>query len=135
DALTAGLEGAAVRGLHDPGAAAGEDGVAGLGELVGEPPRRLVVGRALVHARRTEHGDGLVDAGELLEALHELAHDAEQPPGVLGQRVDHVLLLDVLHGPEVIRGARGAPVRPAPRRRPRSRHARSSTTVTPWPPS
>src|SRR4051812_19957690 len=72
DGDRAGVPGAAVGRLHDPGAAAGDDGVA----LLAEPPRecpRLGVARVVARcARRAEDGDSLADVRELREAGAQL---------------------------------------------------------------
>ena len=58
DRDAAALLGAAVRGLHDPGAAAGDDREVGPGEPARGLARRLVGGVALADPRRAEDRDG-----------------------------------------------------------------------------
>jgi hypothetical protein len=48
----------------------------------------LIVGATGLAAGGTEDGHAL-HLGERLEPLHELAHDAEDPPGVLDGEVEH----------------------------------------------
>ena len=88
DRLAAGLEGALVGRLHVAGPAAGDDRVAGLGERPSHGLRPLVVLRARLGSRGAEDRDAR-DVGERFEALDELAHDAEDPPRVLGGEVQH----------------------------------------------
>ena len=73
---------AAVGGLHHSGPAAGDDREALLGELGRQPARRAVVAVPASDARRPEDADGRPDLREGVEALDELAHDPQRPPGV-----------------------------------------------------
>ena len=74
--------GAAVGRLHDARAAAGDDGEAGLRQRAAEL-RAGVVGRSVSgDPRRAEDRDGRPDLGQRVEALDELAQDAQHAPGV-----------------------------------------------------
>src|SRR5260370_5465835 len=68
---------AAVRRLHDPGAATGDDREAFLGELAGRLDGLLVAGLVGLGARRAEDGDGAVDVRQRVEPLDELHHNAQ----------------------------------------------------------
>ena len=82
DRRAAGLEGPPVRGLHGAGAAAGDDGVAGLDQRRADPDAELV-GRVVgAGARRAEHADRRADLGQRPEAGDELGLDAHDPPRV-----------------------------------------------------
>jgi len=80
DAQPAGLAGAAVGGLHDPGAAAGHHGEAGAGEFTAHLAREVVITVPRLEAGGAEHRDaGLLEL-EALEAAQELEED---PHGAL----------------------------------------------------
>ena len=76
------LERAAIRGLHDAGAAAGYRGDALLCNKPPDPPRggvhRIVGGGP----RRSEHRDRGTELGQRAEPVHELSLDAQHAPGV-----------------------------------------------------
>src|SRR4051794_17562304 len=78
----AGLGGALVGGLHDPGAAAGDHGVAGLGQAGGDALGGLVLGTAARGPRRAEDRDRGPELGQQAEPLHELGLDPQHAPGV-----------------------------------------------------
>src|SRR6266571_5463807 len=73
---------AAIRGLHDPRAAAGDDREPFLREHARGLDRLCVVGILGRGARGPEDGDGAVDVGERVESLDELSHDSQYPPRV-----------------------------------------------------
>src|SRR5205823_5702405 len=77
DRQTATLATAAVGSLHDPRAAAGDDRKAALGKAPGNPAGELVVRRLDARPRRSEDRDRGPDRGQRVEALDELAQDAE----------------------------------------------------------
>src|SRR6187549_1876443 len=79
---------AAVGGLHHSGAATGDDREALLGERGGQPARRPVVAVPASDARRPKDADGRPNVREGVEALDELAHDPERPPGIGVLEVD-----------------------------------------------
>src|SRR5262249_40944639 len=62
------------------------------------------------HARRAEHGDRRADGGQLVEAVHELAHDAHDAPGIALGEQRFPLALGLAPGQElfVLRGLAGA---------------------------
>ena len=82
DRDAAGLACAAVGRLHDAGAAAGDDREAVLGEPEGELARLLVHRVRGVRARGAEDAHRRAQARERIEAVDELAHDAQRPPRV-----------------------------------------------------
>ncbi len=77
-----GLLGAAVGRLHDARTATGDDGEALVRELGRERPGLLIHGLIRLRASGAEDADGGAQAGERVEALDELAHDAQRAPGV-----------------------------------------------------
>ena len=98
DGFAARLEGAAVAGLHDARAAAGDHGVP---ELLGDAPCQmaglLVVLVALLEARRAVEGHGLVVGLHLRDALVELLVDAANAHGILVFAVHlHAAALDLV---------------------------------------
>ena len=85
DRQAAGLLAAPVRRLHDPRAAPGDDGEAGLGEAPADLPRTLVRGIALRDPRGSVHGHGrAADGVHGLEALPELVRDRRHVPVEVG---------------------------------------------------
>ena len=66
---------AAVGGLHQTGATAGDDGVAGVAEARADLPCERVVGMLGRRARRAEHGHRALHLGECVEAARELRGD------------------------------------------------------------
>ncbi len=80
DAAAAGVLRAAVRRLHDAGAAAGHDRKAGLGEPPAHLARERVVGMVLGEARRAEDRDAGADEVQRAEAAEELDEDAQRAP-------------------------------------------------------
>ena len=53
-----------------------------LGERGGQAPRGAVVAVSAADARGAEDRDRRADIGQGVEALDELAHDAQDPPGI-----------------------------------------------------
>ena len=89
---------AAVGGFHDPRAAARDHGEAALRDAVADLPRSRVVGRVGLDARRPEDRHGQADAREHVEAVDELAHDAQHAPRI---GVDEAGILLALQEPFV----------------------------------
>jgi hypothetical protein len=87
DGLPARLVDPLAHRLHRARSPAGDDGVAGHGEPAAQLLRLAVGGVLGARARRAEHGDRPRDPGQGLEALHELRHDAKDPPRVFGREV------------------------------------------------
>ena len=78
----AGVDSAPVGGLHDSGAAAGDDRVPGPREAGPHGPGPLVLLGVAVHPRRPEDADRRPELGQRAEALDELGLDPQHPPGV-----------------------------------------------------
>ena len=70
-----------------PGAAAGDDRVAGLREQLRGLPCRGVVRVGRCDARRAEDRDRACDVAEAVEALDHLARDAQHTPGLAAPEV------------------------------------------------
>jgi hypothetical protein len=85
--LSACLEGSLVRCFHVARSAAGDHGVPGQGEGASELLGPSIVLFAGLAPSGTEHRHAFRDPRERLEALDELGHDAEDPPGVVGREV------------------------------------------------
>ena len=81
---------AAVGGLHDPRAAAGDDREAGLAERAGGLARELVLGVVARRACRAEDRHRGTDARERSEALGQLAAHALYARGVGLRRDDRL---------------------------------------------
>ena len=73
---------AAVGRLHHARPAAGDHRIAALGEASADLPRRDVVRGVLGDARGSEDRDGHAHAREHVEAVDELAHDAQHAPRI-----------------------------------------------------
>src|SRR5688500_1142763 len=82
DGQAAGLLRPTVGGLHDAGPATGDDREALLDERRGQPPSRAVVAVAPADAGRAEDADRRSDLRQRVEALDELAHDAQRSPRI-----------------------------------------------------
>ncbi len=82
DRQPAGLVGPAVGGLHQAGAAAGDDGEAGLGQGPAHLPGRLVHRVVLAEPGRAEDRDRGADLGQGVDPVDELPLNPEDPPGV-----------------------------------------------------
>src|SRR3990172_4170295 len=70
----------AVRRLHDPGSPAGDDGEPAPGKQLRHLHGGLVGPFLLAGPGAAEDGDGRADVLQLLEPVHELAHDPEHAP-------------------------------------------------------
>ena len=82
DGHPAGLAGALVGGLHGARPAAGDDGVAGLGQQPADLDGEGVLGAVPRDPGRPEHADRAPQLGQRAEALDELRLDAQHPPRV-----------------------------------------------------
>ena len=112
DGRRAALLRAAVRGLHQAGTAARDDGHPVLAQLAGDGARQLVLGIGLGHARRSEDRDGAAQVGEQAEAALELVVDPLEAAHVVLVRGDARRLgLDDL----LVRGLRLARLAHVPR--------------------
>ena len=87
------LGGAQVGGLHDPGAAAGDDAEAGLNQVGRGRAGGLVHRRVARRPRGAEHGDRQTHLCEPVEPVDELRGDAVDPPRV-GVQEARVLALE-----------------------------------------
>ena len=82
DRRTAGFEGAAIGGFHDARAAASDHRDAIPRKQRPRFLRRFVFGIVGRRPRRTEDRDAVRDMRQVFKALDELAHDAENAPGI-----------------------------------------------------
>src|SRR4029079_18912020 len=78
DGAGAGVARAAVRGLHDPGAAAGDHREPTLAEATPDVARERVAGVIRTDPRGAEDRDAAGDVGKRLEALGELVVEARE---------------------------------------------------------
>ena len=76
------LRAAPVRRLHHARPAAGDHGVAGVGQRRAQRPPGRVLGVVARGAGRAEHGDRAGHLGQRAEPLHELGLDPQHPPRV-----------------------------------------------------
>src|SRR5262249_60533273 len=72
--------GTPIRGLHDPGTAAGHQGEPRARELSTDLTTDLVVGMVGLEPRRAEDGHAWPDEVQSAEAANELEHDADDSP-------------------------------------------------------
>jgi len=87
DGFAAGVFRAFVRGFHDAGAAAGDDGEIVLGEALGDVVRGAIKFVGRLGARGAKNRHGRADLGQRLKRIHELGHDAEDAPRVFADEI------------------------------------------------